>query len=155
MHYNYFRDYDPAIGRYIQSDPLGLAGGLGTFTYTDGMPLRAADPLGLASTGGQNSCGAAGGRRYPNKFPGYSFEPACQNHDRCYEMCGASKAKCDNDFLRDMLNECGRIPWAIAIFGGQARTCKNAAMSYNGAVVVGGGQAFRDAKEKACQRCRP
>lgn len=39
-HYNYFRDYDPAIGRYIQSDPVGLEGGLNTFTYVFNNPLH-------------------------------------------------------------------------------------------------------------------
>ncbi len=45
-HYNYFRDYDPAIGRYIESDPIGLAGGMNTYLYAVN-PLLQIDPRGL------------------------------------------------------------------------------------------------------------
>jgi RHS repeat-associated protein len=47
LHYNYFRDYDPAIGRYVQSDPIGVEGGLNTFAYAFLNPLLGFDPLGL------------------------------------------------------------------------------------------------------------
>ncbi|MDK2125926.1 RHS repeat domain-containing protein [Parachitinimonas caeni] len=46
-HYNYFRDYNPATGRYVQSDPIGLAGGMNTFGYVGGDPLTFSDPQGL------------------------------------------------------------------------------------------------------------
>ncbi len=45
--YNYFRDYDPTIGRYIESDPIGLAGGYNPFLYARANPSQYVDVLGL------------------------------------------------------------------------------------------------------------
>jgi len=48
QHYNYFRDcYDPSMGRYCQSDPIGLRGGLNTYLYALADPLRNIDSDGL------------------------------------------------------------------------------------------------------------
>jgi hypothetical protein len=104
-HYNYFRDYDSAIGRYVQSDPVGLRGGINTYGYVGANPLALSDTEGLMGQGANGS----GGRPMPGKrgfggagaTPGFcgsgwnepfvpdgfgtiDFNPACKKHDECY-----------------------------------------------------------------------
>lgn len=46
LYYNNARYYDPAVGRYISSDPIGLAGGVNTFLYANANPNGLSDPSG-------------------------------------------------------------------------------------------------------------
>ncbi len=47
LFYNYQREYDPSVGRYSQSDPIGLRGGVQTYAYTNSRPVDFIDPIGF------------------------------------------------------------------------------------------------------------
>ena len=97
MHYNMQRSYVPGIGRYAQSDPIGLNGGINTYAYAGADPVSGVDPTGLVRIHG-NWCGPdwTGGQREPFNYsspPDHYLPPtdytdaSCMRHDKCFATC--------------------------------------------------------------------
>jgi RHS repeat-associated protein len=82
LNYNYFRDYDPAIGRYMESDLIGLRGGMNTYTYATDNPIRATDPYGLFSLTADVSY------EYMDRFGGLTQPPFISLSCKCEQKCG-------------------------------------------------------------------
>ncbi|MBV6825364.1 RHS repeat-associated core domain-containing protein [Pseudomonas sp. PD9R] len=83
LHYNYFRNYNPKTGRYVESDPIGLKGGLNSYGYANGNPLKYIDPLGMESIFGWSA--KAEKEAIESKLPGSHNGP-----QDAYRHCVAS-----------------------------------------------------------------
>ncbi|AWM80062.1 sugar-binding protein [Gammaproteobacteria bacterium ESL0073] len=77
FHYNYFRTYIPDLGRYSQSDPIGLEGGWNTFAYVEGNSINLVDYYGLNKYGGNTGSGGnkERGQEAKNPVPGKKCVP--------------------------------------------------------------------------------
>jgi RHS repeat-associated protein len=138
MHYSYFRDYDPSSGRYAQSDPIGLDGGINTYAYALNNPVAKRDFFGLDTCGS----GFLEGLVPDNPFL-FPFSSCCRNHDNCYDNCWSmpTRPDCDDRFCGCMNSRCQRYSYVRSF-------CEWAAQKYCDAVVSKGQPAFDDARRK-------
>jgi RHS repeat-associated protein len=98
--YSYERDYEPAVGRYIESDPIGLFAGVNTYGYVSQDPLSWVDPMGLV----EGSPGNLAKRRAIDRIGrGYARSTAWAFLKKKDDF-GPNTNKC-NKFVFDVLKE--------------------------------------------------
>jgi RHS repeat-associated protein len=96
LHYNWNRYYDPEIGRYITSDPIGLDGGLNTFGYVGGNPLSYFDPTGLVYCGWWNDNCSFGD---PPGTPPMCVTGDCSAGIKPQDPCSQCRSECAFHFF--------------------------------------------------------
>jgi RHS repeat-associated protein len=84
LYYNWHRYYDPKIGRYITSDPIGLEGGLNTYAYAELNPLAVFDFEGLSGASGS---WGSGGSAYDRKRGIPMPSPGVDRRLNCMVSC--------------------------------------------------------------------
>lgn len=91
--YNYYRDYNPSTGRYVESDPIGLRGGMNTYGYVYGSPVLFNDALGLK----------------PWDFNGLGDTGVCAYYDRMYSQTQCNYYKVGGQICRGQREDVNQI----------------------------------------------
>jgi RHS repeat-associated protein len=175
LYYNKYRDYDPTTGRYIQADPIGLAGGASPYSYAMNSPLRYSDPTGKipfvipvpAWSSGvvkklvkwwskYDDCPDGSpppppvdwcGSHGTEWVPDGNWGIACRNHDGCYGTLGVNKERCDGQLALEIAAECTGNSNFVGL-----PVCGIIGVAYGGGLIIAGipygpsRKAFNDAQ---------
>jgi RHS repeat-associated protein len=141
LHYNYFRDYDPVVGRYVERDPAGRWGDPNQYSYAYADPIQRVDALGLW-------CGSKLTEWIPDAYRGASFADCCRRHDGCYDGCppmpSLPRASCDIDFRSCVKEKCRGMGSLLEV-----AVCEMVAETYATAVSTFGQDFYDDARAQS------
>jgi RHS repeat-associated protein len=96
LYYNYFRDYEPQTGRYVQSDPIGLIGDLNIYLYGKANANLHSDPLGLLPA--EDDLPWVPDE--PEPGPTWPGPGKCETESDCWNKARKNLAKCNKHLFR-------------------------------------------------------
>ncbi|WP_266160581.1 RHS repeat-associated core domain-containing protein, partial [Dyella silvatica] len=124
---NIHRGYDAATGRYVQSDPIGLDGGVSTYGYVGGSPYGNVDPLGLF---GLTSVDAACMR--DPQFCAELLGQISRSEGRIQSKLGDPCAEARGEIAASLFDSLGKVAMVAPVAGGIVKGAAGKLARFNG-----------------------